>query len=285
MGCQNSNFNIGLSLHGCAEKYTEQRTHWALVSMNKNDAFNKHSPFFCWSKVKFQLYNFQFHLLLSLVLKLSNDSSYNSNHGRGKFCHCPFLSFISFLPGWEVEKEGEGLFWRGACLLRGVSSLPAIKRKLRVNPPSLPRLITIYPHSSYGLKSKISKESVTEIYCDFFQIPLQLQLWPPTPLFSFACKLLSLLAEISTILQLYLWNFDFSTRSSTSSLPNMCLHQNGCQRGRRVGEKDKKNKIQTNKELSNNSISNKSTSEKRCRFKDIHPTKEHACEEKKTLLQ
>ena len=27
MGYQNSNFNIGLSLHGCAEKYAEQSTH------------------------------------------------------------------------------------------------------------------------------------------------------------------------------------------------------------------------------------------------------------------
>ena len=46
------------------------------------------------------------------------------------------------------------MFWRGACLLRGVSSLPAIKRKLRVNPPSLPRLITIYPHPDLKVKSQ-----------------------------------------------------------------------------------------------------------------------------------
>lgn len=151
---------------------------------------------------------------------------------------CPFLSFLSFLPGWEVEKEGKGLFWRGACLLRGVSSLPAIKRKLRVNPPSLPRLITIYPHTD--LKGKSQRKVRLKIIV-IFSNPTSTSTLTPTPLFSFACKLLSLLAEITTRLQSYFWNFDFSTRSSTSSLPNMCLYQNGCQRGWRVGEIDKKN--------------------------------------------
>ena len=33
-GCQNSNFKIGLSLFGCAEKYTEQSTHCTLEAPN-----------------------------------------------------------------------------------------------------------------------------------------------------------------------------------------------------------------------------------------------------------
>ena len=90
--------------------------------------------------------------------------------------------FSLFLPGWEVEKGGKGLFWRGACLLRGVSSLPAIKRKLRVNPPSLPRLITIYPHTD--LKVKSQKKVRLKIIVIFFQTRFNFNFAPPH-LFSF----------------------------------------------------------------------------------------------------
>ena len=159
------------------------------------------------------------------------------------------VSFLTFLPGWEVEKEGKGLFWRGACLLRGVSSLPAIKRKLRVNPPSLPRLITIYPHPD--LKVKSQKKMRLKIIVIFFQTHFNcnFDLSPPTPLFSFRMQT-AVSAEILTRLQLYFWNFDFSLGSSTSCLPHMCLHQNSCQRGRRDGEKDKKNEQTNNCQIS-----------------------------------
>ena len=107
-----------------------------------------------------------------------------------------FSLFFARLRSWE---GGNGLFWRGACLLRGVSSLPAIKRKLRVNPTSLPRLITIYPHPDLEVKSQ--KKVWLKIIVIFFQTRFNFNFAPPTSSLS-ACKLLSLLAEILTRLQL-----------------------------------------------------------------------------------
>ena len=71
------------------------------------------------------------------------------------------------------------MFWRGACLLRGVSSLPAIKRKLRVNPPSLPRLITIYPQTDSKVKSQ--KKVGLKIIVIFFQSHFNFNFDPPSP--------------------------------------------------------------------------------------------------------
>ena len=45
-GMPNSNFKIGLSLFGCAEKYTEQITHCTLVTICKLRNLERRKPIF-----------------------------------------------------------------------------------------------------------------------------------------------------------------------------------------------------------------------------------------------
>lgn len=118
------------------------------------------------------------------------------------FCHCVFLCFL--FCDWQVWgwKACCGVS-RPACLLRGVSSLLAIKRKLRLNPASLPRpennrIYQLCPNNIYNIAILKKRERL-----------------------------------------IYRMN-DFSASSSAPCFPHLCLHSHRCQGRPRDGKKIRK---------------------------------------------